>query len=110
MIQMLQDMPDDHRIEILFGEMAFLKGLGVDAKSFSPGCSPGRQRRALNTVALVSQLCKLVKQQSSAAADFKNSASPPHQGMNTCGSVPSHPRDERFHGRSEFDVVGTVVS
>ena len=61
-------------------------------------------------MALVSQLCKLVKQQSSAATDLKNSASPSYQGMNTCGSVPSHPRDERFHGRNEFDVIGPVVS
>ena len=60
-------------------------------------------------MALVSQLCKLVKQQASAAADLKNSALPSHQGMNTCGSLPGHPRDKRFHGRNEFDVVGTVV-
>ncbi len=72
---MLQNMPEDHRIEILFGEMALLQRLGIDSKSLGLGCSPGRQRRALNAVALVSQLCKLVKQQSSAAADLKNSAS-----------------------------------
>src|SRR6185295_10132009 len=51
-----------------------------------------------------------MKQQASAAADLKNSASPSHQGVNTCSSVPGHPRDKRFHEWNEFDVVGTVVS
>jgi hypothetical protein len=103
-------MPEDHRIEMPAAEMALLHWFGIYPNSFGLGCSPGRQRRTLNTVALVSQLCKLVKEQASAAADLKNSACHSHQGVNTCRSFPSHPRDKRFHGRNEFDVVGTVVS
>src|SRR4030095_11305341 len=110
MVQMLENMPEDHSIEMLLGEMALLQRLGIYLKSFRLGCSRGCQHGALYAVALVSQLRKLMKQQASAAADLKNSASPTHQGVNACGPLPGDPCDKSFHSRNEFDVVGTVVS
>lgn len=108
-VQMLQNMPEDHRVEILFGERALLQRLGINSKFLRLCCSPSRQRRTLYPMALVSQLCKVAQQQASAAANFENSAASSDQGMNTRGSLPGHPRDKSLNTRNELDVVGTVV-
>jgi hypothetical protein len=44
MIQVLQNMPNDHCIEVPLGEMAILQRLGIHSKSFRLAGSPGRQR------------------------------------------------------------------
>ena len=72
-------------------------------------CPPGSERRTLYAVALVSQLRKVAKQQASAAANFKNSAALPDQGMYTRGSFPGHPRDKSLHSRNKLDVVDPIV-
>ena len=60
-------------------------------------------------MALVSQLREVAKQQASPAANFKNSAALPDQGMYTRGSFPGHPRDKSLHAGNELDVVDAVV-
>ena len=53
MIQVLQNMPKEYCIEMLFREMALFQGLGIDVKAFNLTCPPGCQFRALNAIAFV---------------------------------------------------------